>query len=55
MEPVSFGKKGAKDLEEICGCKAAGNHMWREAPYLVSRYDSVSGKTIPVSDRIGFI
>ena len=32
-------------LEITCG----------EAPYLVSRYDTVSGKIIPVSDRIGFL
>lgn len=53
-EPVSFEKKGkrtwkryvdAKRLEITCG----------EAPYLVSRYDSVSGKTIPINERIGLL
>lgn len=32
-------------LEITCG----------EAPYLTSRYDTVSGKTIPVNERIGFL
>lgn len=35
----------AKRLEITCG----------EAPYLVSRYDSVSGEPIPVKDRIGLL
>ena len=34
-----------KRLEICCG----------EAPYLVSRYDSVTGQSIPVSDRIGLL
>lgn len=34
-----------KRLEMTCG----------EAPYLVSRYDSVSGKYIPLSERIGLL
>lgn len=33
----------AQRLEITCG----------EAPYLVSRYDAVTGKTIPISERIG--
>ena len=52
--PIQFEGKGkrtwqryvdAKRLEITCG----------EAPYLVSRYDSVSGKTIPVKERIGLL
>ena len=35
----------AKRLEITCG----------EAPYLVSRYDSVTGRIIPVSERIGML
>ena len=35
----------ANRLEITCG----------EAPYLTSRYDSVSGEIIPVKDRIGFL
>lgn len=35
----------AKRLEISCG----------EAPYLVSRYDTVTGATIPVEDRIGLL
>lgn len=34
-----------KRLEISCG----------EAPYIVSRYDSVSGEEIPIEDRIGFL
>lgn len=35
----------AKCLEISCG----------EAPYLVSRYDAVTGEAIPISDRIGLL
>ncbi|MDU1004430.1 MAG: restriction endonuclease subunit M [Clostridium butyricum] len=35
----------AKRIEISCG----------EAPYLVSRYDTVSGKEIPIKDRIGIL
>lgn len=35
----------AKRLEVACG----------EAPYLVSRYDTVTGDTIPISERIGLL
>lgn len=34
-----------KRLEISCG----------EAPYIVSRYDSVSGEEVPIEDRIGFL
>ncbi|MDD7559230.1 MAG: restriction endonuclease subunit M [Porphyromonas sp.] len=51
-EPVSFPKgKTWQDyvrstrLEITCG----------EAPYLVSRYDTVTGKYIPIGDRIGVL
>ena len=54
-EPVEFprGKKGhgwhayveAPWLEITCG----------EAPYVCSRYDSVTGETVPVRERIGFL
>ncbi len=53
-ETVPFDDKGpktwkkyvdAKRLEITCG----------EAPYLVSRYDTVSGELIPVSERIGLL
>lgn len=51
---ISFPEKGyktwkkyvdTKRLEITCG----------EAPYLVSRYDTVTGKAIPISERIGFL
>ncbi len=35
----------AQRLEISCG----------EAPYLVSRYDTVTGETIPISQRIGLL
>ena len=53
-DPVPFPDKGskswkryvdAKRLEITCG----------EAPYLVSRYDSVTGDMIPLPDRIGLL
>ena len=53
-DPVPFPEKGskswkryvdAKRLEITCG----------EAPYLVSRYDSVTGDMIPLPDRIGLL
>ncbi len=51
-EPVAFSKeKTWKDyvdsmrLEITCG----------EAPYLVSRYDTTTGESIPVKDRIGIL
>lgn len=50
--PISFPtNKSWKDyvdarrMETSCG----------EAPYLVSRYDAVTGKTIPLRERIGFL
>lgn len=51
---IDFAEKGlktwkryvdAKRLEITCG----------EAPYLVSRYDTVTGKMIPIQDRIGLL
>ena len=53
-DKISFAEKGlktwkryvdAKRLEITCG----------EAPYLVSRYDTVTGKTIPIPERIGLL
>ena len=53
-DKIAFPKKREKSwckyvlstrLEITCG----------EAPYLVSRYDTVSGKFIPVNDRIGLL
>lgn len=52
QEHISFPKKktwkryvDAKRLEISCG----------EAPYLVSRYDTVTGKEIPIEERIGLL
>lgn len=51
-EPIMFSKRktwkhyvDARRLEVACG----------EAPYLVSRYDNVSGELIPVNERIGLL
>lgn len=52
-EPISFAAKGRtwrryvdeKRLEITCG----------EAPYLVSRYDTVTGELIPLEKRIGLL
>lgn len=51
-EPVKFPKNkvwkdyiDARRMEVACG----------EAPYLVSRYDTVSGQEIPISERIGLL
>ena len=51
-DPVTFPKDkiwknyvDARRLEVSCG----------EAPYLVSRYDTVTGQTIPITERIGLL
>lgn len=51
-DPIQFPKKktwkkyvDARRLEVCCG----------EAPYLVSRYDTVTGQIIPIKDRIGLL
>ena len=51
-DPVTFPRDkiwkdyvDARRMEISCG----------EAPYLVSRYDTVSGQTIPIKERIGFL
>ncbi len=53
-EPIAFPKTKGHDwqayvastrLEITCG----------EAPFICSRYDTVTGKTMPVSERIGFL
>lgn len=41
-------------MAEICGCTTAGN-LLRRGSYLVSRYDTVTGETIPISQRIGLL
>ncbi len=53
-DKIAFDEKGqktwkcyvdARRLEITCG----------EAPYLISRYDTVTGKTIPIKERIGLL
>ena len=51
-DPIQFPQKktwkkyvDARRLEVCCG----------EAPYLVSRYDTVTGQIIPIKDRIGLL
>ncbi len=42
-------------MEKLCGCKKNGNILWGEAPYLVSRYDTVTGQKIELNSRIGLL
>ncbi|MDH6306844.1 hypothetical protein M2459_002139 [Parabacteroides sp. PF5-5] len=48
--PTSEGKSWQDYLRNVCLEVACG-----EAPYLVSRYDTVTGKPIPVLNRIGLL
>mgnify|MGYP006919915376 FL=1 len=49
-----FPGRPSAHMAEICGYTAAGN-LLRRGPYLVSRYDTVTGETIPISKRIGLL
>lgn len=51
---VPFPKKGSKTWKKYVDCRRL-EITCGEAPYLVSRYDSVTGITIPVQDRIGLL
>ena len=54
QEPIRFAEKGAKTWKKYVDAKRL-EITCGEAPYIASRYDSVTGKTIPVSDRIGLL
>ena len=53
-DKIPFAEKGGKTWKKYVDCKRM-EITCGEAPYLVSRYDTVSGKTIPVGDRIGLL
>lgn len=64
----SEGNKEWKPVTDKIRFDATGKRTWRkyvdekrlemacgEAPYLVSRYDTITGKYIPIEDRVGII
>ena len=51
---IAFTEKGPKTWERYVDTKRM-EISCGEAPYLVSRYDTVTGKIIPVADRIGLL
>lgn len=53
-EPVVFAEKGAKTWKKYVDCKRL-EITCGEAPYLASRYDTVTGRTIPIPERIGLL
>lgn len=53
-DPVPFPEKGSKTWKRYVDCKRL-EMTCGEAPYLVSRYDTVTGLPIPVGDRIGLL
>ena len=54
MEPVIFPIKKTKDWKHYVDARRM-EISCGEAPYLVSRYDSATGKPIPLQDRIGLL
>ena len=53
-KPIEFPQKGAKTWQRYVDAKRL-EISCGEAPYIVSRYDSVSGKPIPIQERIGLL
>ena len=53
-ENIRFADKGSKTWKKYVDCKRL-EITCGEAPYLVSRYDTVTGQTIPVPERIGIL
>ena len=53
-EPIPFPERGSKTWKKYVDCKRL-EITCGEAPYLVSRYDTVTGQTIPVPERIGLL
>ncbi len=53
-EPILFEEKGRKTWKRYIDCKRL-EITCGEAPYLVSRYDTVTGKMIPIPERIGLL
>lgn len=54
LDSIAFAEKGNKTWKKYVDCKRL-EITCGEAPYLVSRYDTVTGKTIPVPERIGLL
>lgn len=53
-EPVEFSKESGKTWEDYILAQRM-EITCGEAPYLVSRYDTVTGKKIPINSRIGLL
>ena len=53
-EQIPFPERGSKTWKKYVDCKRL-EITCGEAPYLVSRYDTVTGQTIPVPERIGLL
>lgn len=53
-QPIPFEDKGKKTWEKYVDAKRL-EITCGEAPYLASRYDTVTGETIPVNERIGLL
>lgn len=52
--PILFAEKGSKTWKKYVDCKRL-EITCGEAPYLVSRYDTVTGQIIPVPERVGLL
>lgn len=53
-EAICFAENGSRTWKKFIDCKRL-EITCGEAPYLVSRYDTVTGQTIPVPERIGLL
>ena len=53
-EPILFPERGSKTWKKYVDCKRL-EITCGEAPYLVSRYDTVTGQIIPIPERIGLL
>ena len=53
-EPIPFSERGSKTWKKYVDCKRL-EITCGEAPYLVSRYDTVTGQIIPIPERIGLL
>jgi len=53
-EKIQFEEMGKRTWQKYVDCKRL-EITCGEAPYLVSRYDSVTGDTIPINRRIGLL
>lgn len=53
-DKIPFAEKGGKTWKKYVDCKRM-EITCGEAPYLVSRYDTVTGQIIPIPERIGLL